>query len=211
MAEQRLTSSGITLAQVWKMSKQYYRSKGGDDKEKRSRLDCKSVRFTARNNMEYDNSQKKWIQVGRDIKMIFIIKTNPVSYRRIDTVKNHVYEITLLLHNFELGMNSPFHLRVGGLKRPIWGKKGDSKAKRIQIANSNVKRQCQMQFIVECMYVYKMNNILFGPNFCTRPPRKTNPKNKIFFPKHFVFLLRKVIIPLFRSDKFKLHVGKLYK
>jgi hypothetical protein len=184
MADQlnRLTkSTGFTIADIIKSSWKYYKSKDGDNKDRRAKLDVKSVKIVARKNWEYNRSTGGWEQTGRDVKIEFLVRSVPISYKKTDSIATHIYPVTFLIHSIELGVNSTFKWRTGGLKKPVF--KNPSLSAE-QIANKNIKAGCQMQFIYESMFLLKKHNLLYGRNYTSRPPRVTNPLNKIFFDKH---------------------------
>ena len=194
----RLTkSSGLTIKDVIKLSHNYYKLKSGDDKAKRARIDILNAKLTARQNYEYNPSLKSWEQVGRDIKLEFIIKSDPKSYKKTDDVKIHRYPITILIHNIDSGINSTFKWRTGGLKKPIFSKPGVSSK---QVAEKNIRNGTQLQFFFELEWVLKKYNLLYGRCWATRPPLQTNPKNRIFFDKHMWFLIKKFIVRMLQTN-----------
>ncbi len=144
MSHPRLTIGDITLKDVFDLSSLYY--KNYDDKMWRSGLDCTHFYIVQRNNFRYDRSQKKWLQTGREAKLVFKVTSQPISYQKIDTIKKHVYPVTFLLRDISKGINSPFRWRTGSLMKPVFAKKGDSMKKRIKIANLNIRNGIQLDF-----------------------------------------------------------------
>jgi hypothetical protein len=72
--QNRLTKySGLTIADVIKVSWKYYRSKDGDNKDRRMKLDIKSAKVVQRKNYEYNHSTGQFEQTGRDISITFLI------------------------------------------------------------------------------------------------------------------------------------------
>ena len=208
---QRLTDSGITLLDILKWSRAYYKSKDGDDKAKRAKLDCINAKIVQRNNFNYNPSTKKWEQQGIYILFVFMIKSSPKSYHDTSGIKNHIYPIYLQIHNFDKKLKSTFKLRDGGLKKPIFTKEGMSKEQRQKITAKNILNGTQLQFFFESQYLYYINNLLFGRCYANRKPSVKNPKNKLFLSKHSYAIITKFLIPLFQNDKFKALINKTYK
>ena len=187
----RLTkSSGYTIADVVKMSWKYYRSSKGDDKNKRMKVDVQSARVVSRKNYEYDPSTKTWIQTGRDVRLDFIVASDPKSYKKTDSIKIHRYPVTFILHSLDLGMNSTFRWRTGSLKKPIFKNPMMSSQ---QIAEKNIRNGIQLNFFFYLEFVLKTKNLLFGKCYATRPPIQVNPQNKIFFDKTSFFIVKNIL------------------
>ena len=197
----RLKQSDITFRDVMKMSMKYYKSSKGDDKSERAKMDIISARITARKNLQYDRSSKIYVQSGRDIKIEFTIKTDPLSYKKRDTLKFHYYPVTFLIHDIEKGIDSSIRWRTGSLKKPLFSKKGDSKIKREKIEKQNIKNRVQLQFFFELEWVLKENNLLYGRNWAKWKPKVTNKSNKIFFDKHAFFLAKNIVFKLLTTRK----------
>ena len=194
----RLTKSkGLTIADVIKLSWKYYKSPQGDNKDRRMKIDVKSARLTLRQNYEYNQSTKQWEQNGRDVKIEFIVQSDPKSYKKTDNIKIHRYPCTFLIHSIDMGINSTFKWRTSSLKSPIFKKPGMTAQ---QIAEKNIRSGIQMQFITELMFVLKKYNLLYGRNWANRPPVKTNPKMKIFFDKHAWFIVKKYLIRMLQMN-----------
>ena len=200
MADQsnRLTkSSGFTIADIVKLSWKYYRSKEGDNKNTRMKVDIKSARVTKRQNYQYDPSTKQFEQTGRDIRLDFIVASDPKSYKKTDNIKIHKYPVTFIIHSLELGMFSTFKLREGGLKKPIFANPSMSSQ---QIGEKNIRAGIDMHFIYSLMFVYKKYNLLFGRNYTSRPPIKTNPKMIPYFGKHSWFIVKNILPKLIGTN-----------
>ena len=146
MADQsnRLTkSSGFTIADIIKISWQYYKSTDGDNKASRAKVDILSAKCTARKNYEYNQSTKEWSQTGRDVRIDFIIKSDPKSYKKTDNIKTHKYPCTFLLHDIDSGIYSTFKWRTGSNKKPIFKNPTMTSA---QIAEKNIRNGIQLNF-----------------------------------------------------------------
>ena len=205
----KLTNSGLTIVDVVRLSREYYKSDNGDDKAKRSKIDVKSAKLKKRNNLEYNHSTKTWEQTGRDVLFTFMVRSVPTSYKRTDSISQHYYPVYILLHKYEKGLESTFRWRTGSLKKPLFAKKGDSKSKRTQIANKNILNMVQLNFFFFLEYLLRANNLLYGRCYATRPPIKTNPKNKIFLDKTAWHVVNKLLSPLFANSDFKVNLNKV--
>jgi len=210
MAEQRLTDQGITLADILKWSRAYYKSKGGDNKAYRCKLDIHSARLTQRKNYEYNAETKQWEQTGRDALFVFLVKSKPISYQKIDEVDTHWYPCYFLIHDINKKMRSTVRWRTGSLKKPIFAQKGSSKDQRVKIANKNVKNQVQMQFFFESEYLLQQKKLLWGRSWANRPPKIANPKNRIFFDKHAYGCVTQILMKLFNNERFIALINKTY-
>jgi hypothetical protein len=209
MADQsnRLTkSSGYTIADVIRMSWKYYKSTDGDNKSNRAKKDIISAKCIARQNYEYNRSLGKWEQVGRDIKIEFIVRSDPKSYKKTDKVSIHKYPVVFIIHSLELGINSTFKWRTGSLKKPIF--KNPSMTSQ-QIGEKNIRNGIQLNFFYYLEFVLKTKNLLYGRCWATYPPMKTNPHNKIFFDKT-AFYCAKILIKILQTNGGILR-GKIYK
>lgn len=194
---ERLVTSGYTIKDIINISHKYYKSKIGDDKKSRAKTDVINAKIVSRNNYDYNPSTKVWEQTGRDVKIEFLIKTNPVSYKKIDNIKIHKYPITILVHDIDKGINSTFKWRTGSLKKPVFSKPGmDSK----KIAERNIKNGVQLQFFYHLEWVLKKYNLLYGRCWATRPPVKTNPKHIPYFDKHMYFIVQNFLVRMLQED-----------
>ena len=197
----RLTNKGYTFRDVYKFSLDYYLEK--DDKAVRAKIDVSRAKLTGRNNVTYNPKTHSWEQDGRDIRLRFIVITNPVSYSRPswDEGKRHRFPVTFLIHSLERGLDSSFRWRTGSLKKPKFAKSGMSKEKKQQLQEKNIKNGIQHQFFFELEYVLKMNKLLYGICHANKPPVIKNPKNKIFFDKHALFCFNRIVYPFITSKK----------
>jgi hypothetical protein len=187
----------FTIRDIIKISKQYYKSATGDDKKARSKLDIKSAKITARKNYTYDPSEKRWIQTGRDVLLSFIVSSQPISYKKTDTINTHKYPVFFLIHDVEKGIDSTFKWREGGLKKPIFAKQGLSS---VQVANANIRNGTQLQFFFDSEFALKKHNLLYGRCWANRPPTKTNPKMIPFFGKHAWTICSSILIRMLGVD-----------
>jgi hypothetical protein len=204
---ERLTNKGLTIKDVIRLSWQYYKSNNGDNKAWRSKIDIVNAKITARNNYEYNRTDRVWEQTGRDIKITFLCKSDPKSYKKKDSISKHIYPITFLIHDISKGINSTFRWRTGSLKKPIFKNPSLS---ALQISEKNIKNGVQLQFVYELEYILKKNDLLYGICYANRPPIKTNPKNKIFFDKHAFFIVANFLTPMLKTNGGAI-VGKLIK
>ena len=198
----RLKKGDITIAEILSLSYLYY--KNIDNKAWRMTLDVNSAYIISRNNFQYDRSKRKWVQSGRDAKIVLNVISRPVSYERIDTVKIHKYPVTFLLKDITLGLNSPFKWRTGSLKKPIIAKKGKkyTSKERINIANTNIKRGIQLDFFYNLSAVLKGYDLLYGINWASGLPKKSKNKKHIpYFDKTAYFVVVKILIPLLNNSK----------
>ena len=195
----RLRVGDITIEQVMRLSRIHYSQV--DDKKKRYKQDVVSGRLVSRNNLTYNRSAGEWQQTGREMKFIFQVKTDPVSYTRRDSLRVHTYPVVFIIKNFELGIHSPFRWRTGTMKKPQFAKKGLPTEKRQKIQEDNIRRGIQMQFFFELSWVLKRYGLLFGPNYAAWPPRVVNPRLMPFFDKHALSILETILIPFLKRHK----------
>jgi hypothetical protein len=201
----KLKKGDISLKEIYLLSKKLYRSNLVDDKKHRMELDIKTAKMTVIKNFTFDATAKGWKQEGkRHIKFEFLVKSVPISYQKIDTLKVHFYVVTFLFYDLEgMGINSPFRWRTGSLKKPLLKKRSKSTS---ELANYNIKRGIQLQFFFNLMVVLSKFGLLYGPDTTNHQlPRKTNPKLLPYFDKHSLFIVEKIFFPLLTSsnkDKF---------
>lgn len=188
----------FSIGNIFNLSYKLYTSGKVDDKKNRAKLDVISGKIVTKNNFIYDRSKKQWLQSGQSSKLLFEIKTDPVSYVKNDTIKIHKYPITFEFKNLSLGLLSPFKWREGDQKSVVLKKPG---ASTTDIANINIKNKTQLQFFFDMEWIAKINNLLWGRCRAKWFPRITNPKGYIYFGKHAYYLMRKVVIPLLNSGK----------
>lgn len=197
----RLKEEGITFRQMYKLSHKFYKMKKGDDKAKRARLDIVKSKIVARSKLEYDRSQKEWIQTGRDIKIEFLVYSDPVSYKKRDSINIHKFPVTFIIHNIDKGIDSTFHYRSGSLKKPKFTKTGMSKNQRQAVENYNIKNGIDLWFFFHLEFVLRAKNLLYGVNYAKRAPTETNPKKYVYFEKHSYFIFKKILFPLLTTKK----------
>jgi hypothetical protein len=183
----------ITLAQVVTASRWYYRNI--DNKERRANRDITSAKVKIVNNYTYDPSTRNWKQTGRNLKFMFEVSSTPKSYKA-GPPKKRKYPVTFLIQDVALGMNSPFRWRTGSLKKPIFLAKNAPKYKNASAGQINIKNGIQMDFFFNLEWVLKSKGLLYGICWATKPPRKINPRNRIYFDKHAWFIMKKVLIPI---------------
>jgi len=193
-------NENLPLFSVYTQSLRYYKSKKVDDKKARAKIDVKSAKIVSKNNFEYDKSTKSWKQTGRSSKLELKVKTQPTSYDASDTIKNHVYPIIFEFKDITLGGGTPFRWRDGSQKKPIFYRPGFGKTAS-QVANENIRNGVQLQFFFELEFVSRLYGTLWGVCRANRLPLKTNPKKLLYFSKHDIFALEKIIFPFLNSEK----------
>lgn len=205
----RLTQRDITIKEILELSLMEYKKKRVDDKFSRMKLDIISARLLKRKNYKYNLQDKKWEQTGRDVKLEFIVKSDPISYKKTDSLKIHAYPITFLFHDIDKEFLSPFKWRTGSLFRPRFAPKGSTKEQRDKITLYNLKKGIQLQFFFNLEFVLKKYNLLYGVNWTNRPPVITNPKLIPYLDKHALFICKKILPHVFKNrDKL---LNKSYK
>lgn len=181
----RLKKDDVSIKEVLALSKLYYNSAAGDDKKERMKLDLSGARITSIKNFTYDKETSSWkTSEKRHVKFEFIISSQPVSYKKTDTITVHKYPVTIVLYDIEMGMNSPFRFRSGGLKKPVFPPANCSSERRLKITNQNIKNGTDLGFFYNLEWILRANNLLYGPCYATRAPIKTNPKGYVYFDKH---------------------------
>lgn len=220
MSTSRLKKGDISIAEMLKISYDYYKKK--DDKPWRAKLDVKSARITARRNMIYNPSKHKWEQSAREVKFEFVVKTDPISYDRNDSLKYHYYPVVFILRDFDAGLNSSFRSRVGSFKK--WKKSNkkisEGKDKREkdrirkenkEIQEKNIKDGIQADFLFGQMWIYRKYDLLWGPMTClNQPPKITNPNFMPYFSKHEFWIIQNILIPILNT-KTGIIKNKLFK
>ena len=186
----KLTKKDINFIDIIRMSYEYYGE--FDDKIYRMGLDVNNVYIISRFNHKYDRKLRRWVQTGRDVKIIFNVISRPVSYSKQDTIAIHKYPVTFLIHNIEKGLQSSFKWRTGSLKKPLFYKskfkgknltnrqKKVNSRERIRIINQNIKNGVQLDFFFNLEAVLKQYDLLYGINYAKWLPKqvKNPPKNK---------------------------------
>lgn len=216
----RLKKGDISINEVFILSLAEFKAKKVDDKEWRSHLDVKSAKLVVRKNLKYNPSTKKWEQTGREVKIQFLVRTTPKSYKDRSGVKVHTYPITFLFKDFSKGLNSPFRSRVGSLKKPTFPKKrtqlikdakDEEQANKIrkdneriaefnrQVAKRNILNGVQLQFFYDSEFVWNAYGLLWGPNYAKLPPKVRNPELIPYFSKHEMFIIVRFLEPMFKK------------
>lgn len=186
------------LLSIYQTSLKYYKSKKVDDKKKRMKLDIVSAKITLKNGFNFNRSTRNWEQDKRIAKLTLMVSSQPVSYKKNDSINIHKFPVIFQFKDVDKGSLSPFKWRTGSEKR--WIKKIptlDSK----QIANLNILNQVQAQFMFELEFVLRKNNLLYGQCRANRPPSKTNPRNLVYFDKHALFCCEKIILNLLNNKE----------
>lgn len=211
MARPRLEKGDITLREILTLSRSVY-GKLVDNKKARLR-DIVSAKFNARTNLTYNREKNDWEQTGREVKIQFLVVTDPVTYERPkwDT-KKHKYPITFLLKDFDAGMDSAFRARVGSNFKPKFHKKkvreqtSDAAKDKVRKDNQkideyNLAKGIQLQFFFDSMRVYRLWGLLFGPDYTKWNPMIRNPRLIPFFSKHEFFIVTKIFPRMFNNPK----------
>jgi hypothetical protein len=215
----RLKKGDITLREILDLSLKVYKN-DIDNKLIRSKLDVSSAKIVYRRNMSFNQQTKQWEQTGREAKIQFLIKTIPESYVDNSGIRIHQYPVTFLFKSFEQGLDSPFRSRVGSLKKPLFGKakkhfikdaKDEKEADKFRQENArlteenkklgkrNILNGIQLQFFYDMEFVWEMYGLLWGPNYAKWAPKIKNPELIPYFSKHEIFIILKVLEPLFQK------------
>jgi len=215
----RLTGKDWTIREVLYISNQVYGSKV-DNKARREKIDVVGGRITLKKNLKWNPETKSYEQSGRDVKLVFKIKSSPTSYSKTDTLKNHYYPVTFLLHQWDLGFDSPFKWRTGSNFKWVKTKKKISegktpaekdriRAENLKITNMNIRRGIQAQFLFDLMFVLFTEKLLFGPCTCLKKfPKERNPKGLIFFDKTALHCILYLLPKLFVNEKVNKFISK---
>ena len=209
----RLKKGEIHIQDVLLLSKIVYKKENIDNKRRRMTLDVLSGKVTLRSNLSYDKSSRTWKQTGRDVRLEFMVKSDPVSYKKTDTVKIHKYPVIFLIHEWDKGIKSPFRWRTGGLHkwknppRKLRDAKDEKQKKQWKKENQkaidlNIKRGLQGNFIFHLMWVLDKYGLLFGPQTCKpSAPNITNPTYTPYFDKTAYFIVSQVLPKLFGNRR----------
>lgn len=193
----RLTRGQPTIGEIYKLSLQLFNSKKVDNKAARSKLDITTARILNVSNFEYDRKDKKWKTTNkRSVKFEVLIKSKPVSYDKKDRISTHIFPLTLLMYSIEDGMDSAFKYRSGGLKKPVFVPPNADAEKRMKYTEQNIRNGTDLWFFFNLEWVLKKNNMLYGPCYANRAPSTTNPHGYIYFEKHSIFFITKILFPL---------------
>jgi len=212
MIRPKLKKGDIDLATVYQISKDvWYKEK--DDKKTRMVLDIQGAKLVDRRYFEYDRHTRQWKATGkRHIKFVFEVRSEPISYEKIDNIKRHKYPVYFIFYDIEKGWESPFRWRTGSFKRLAIPKKGSSKETRVKIAEKNIKNGVQPQFVFELMWVLNFWGLLYGPLTCLKKaPLKSNPKMWPFFDKHALACVEKAIKHIFTPEGISMIKGRIFK
>lgn len=192
----KIKKGDIPIKEIYKISKTLY-YKEVDNKSARMKLDIIQARITKRKYFEYDRHTKQWVQqdVGkRHVKFEFIVASQPVSYKKSDTVKIHRYPVVFVFYDLGMGWNSPFRWRTGSLKKPKFAKKNSSKNERLKITNANIKNGIQLDFFFKLEALLSWMGILYGPDLTNHQmPLKANPKLIPYFDKTSLYCVEKLL------------------
>lgn len=195
---------GMTLSHIIESSRMYY--KAFDNKKARADMDVQSARMRRRTNYIFNLLKKAWVsneeqtgQKDNSLRLDFVVKTRPISYKSPSAVGIHKYPITFLLEDTTLGIHTPFKWRTGSFKKPMFAKKGIKPKARQKITERNIRQGVQMQFFFDLEYILDKFGLLYGPNWATRAPVKTNPQLIPFFDKHAWFVVESIILPFLKN------------
>ena len=214
----RLTGKDWTIQEVLYISNQMYGTKV-DNKMSRKDIDVKGGRMILKTNLTWNPSTKTFEQSGRDVKVVFKIKSEPTSYVKNDTVKTHYFPVTFLIHQWDLGFNSTFRWRTGSnfkwkknRRKISEGKtpaeKDSIREENLKTTNLNIRRGIQAQFLFNLQFVCRKEGVLFGPMTCeNRPPVITNPKFLLYFDKHALFCVLRLLPKLFDNENVRKFVA----
>ncbi len=222
----RLTKEGISLKTLFIMSTHEYKTRV-DDKKKRAKLDIVGGKMMYHKGYIYNASTHQFVQVSREVKFEFIVRSKPISYKKTDTINIHTYPITILFKDLSMGFNSPVRIRTGSQKKPLFHKQnirdagllGDAKdlkekekirkaqdkirESNQRIDNKNILNGVQLQFYYFLEFVYKQYGLLYGVNWAKTKPVETNPKMIPYLDKHVYFLCYKILPRLFQQPAMK--------
>ena len=228
----RLTKNSITLKELFALSVFEYRTRV-DNKKDRARVDIIGGKIVARKNLQYNPSTKKFEQIGREVKFEFLIRSDPKSYEKTDTVKIHRYPCVILFKDFSKGFNSPVRLRTGSLKKPLFPKKQIKDAgllseaknekekeairkkqdiirkENLRITNQNILNMRQMNFFFMLEWVYKQYGILYGPCHAKWSPKVTNKQLTPYLDKTMFYVCWKILPIIFRNPKLRQSFGDM--
>lgn len=203
MPRPRLKKGDISFQEIYELSRLYYKTQ--DDKKQRMKLDVISATIKARKNYTYNRSTRQWEQTGREILFTFLVRTSPVSYKKTDSIKIHKYPIYFLFRDISMGMNSAFRWREGNMySRPSFARKGMTAKQRQTIADLNIRKGIQMNFFFNVMQLADFYGLLYGPNYTNKHfPTKANPELWIYFGKHALACINKILIPILTREEGK--------
>ena len=203
MARPRLKKGDISFQEIYELSKLYYKTH--DDKKERMKLDVLSATISARKNYTYDRSTRQWVQTGREVLFTFLVRTKPISYKKIDTIAIHKYPVYFLFRDISMGTASAFRWREGNMyARPTFARKGMTAHQRKMIADLNVRKGVQLNFFFNVMQLADFYGLLHGPNFTNKQfPIRANPDLWVYFGKHALACITKLLIPILTKEEGK--------
>lgn len=209
----RLKKKDITLRELLKVSYDAYKTKTVDDKRKRVKLDLVSGKIIKRRNLEFNFSTRTWEQTNKyGVIFHFLVKSEPISYKRIDKLKSHTYPVIFHFLDLSLGVNSPIKIRTGSQHKWKTPQKGSTTKERQKIVEQNIKRGLQGDFIFSLMHVYDMYGLLYGINTTNHKPPKIKNKNLIpYLDKTALFCVQKILIPILNNKKSPIMNKLFYK
>lgn len=185
-----------SLLSIYQQSLKYYKSKKVDDKKLRAKLDIVSARIILKNGFNFNKSTRNWEQDKRTAKLTIIVSSKPISYKKNDTVPTHKFPVIMQFEDISKGSLSAIKWRTGSQKK--WIKKLPT-LNSVQIANLNIRNEVQAQFMFHLEWVLRKNNLLYGQCRAQKPPSKTNPRNLVYFDKHSLFVVEKLVMPLLNN------------
>ena len=225
----KLKKGDITIKEVLTLSRALYKG-DTDDKRIRERKDVVGGKIVARRGLTYNRETKIWEQTSREVRIDFIVRSKPISYKKTDTVAIHKYPVTFLIKDWDKKMNSSFRWRTGGLKRWIPSKthkrnvsegktpkekdtiraeKEKTRKENLKITNMNITNGLQGHFIFNLMWVLKQYDLLFGPLTCKNTaPKITNSKYDVYFDKTALYIVMRVLPRIFKNPKINQLFGK---
>ncbi len=214
----QLKKGDISIRNLLTISYTWY--KKNDSKAWRAKIDIKSGKIVGRMGLDYDRKTKSWNQTSREVKIEVLVKSQPESYDDKSELKNHFYPVTILIKDWNQKFDSAFRWRTGSNYKPRFAKKKITEQKtkaakdkvrkeNKKIMQSNIKKGVQLQFFFQLSFVLEKWGLLFGPQHARGAPKKTNPDLVPFADKHFFYIARKILPPLFSNPKLGQKWGKL--
>jgi hypothetical protein len=196
----KLKKGDISIAEVFRLSRDLFRSKKVDNKERRAKMDVTSAKVSTIKNFTFDKNVGKWKTTNkRSVKFEFIVRTKPISYKKRDRIPTHIYPVFFVLYDIEQGVRSAFRYRSGGLKKPLFAPKGCSAEKRLKIEEQNIRNGTDMHFFYSLEKVLQQYGLLYGICYANRLPRKTNPQLLPYMEKHSFWCVLKLLIPILHN------------
>lgn len=211
-----LRAGDITLKELVQVSKAYWDRGIVDDKRARQ-IDILSAKVTARVNLEFDPKDKKYHQVGRSVKLQFVVSSDPISYKKKDNIRIHRFPVTFLFYDWDKGFDSPVRWRCGSTIKPQFSKpipdnatdsqKEAVRAENLKKEEANIRNGLDMYFFYNLMYVLNEYQLLYGVNYASRSPKIRNAFEVPAFCKHAWFVVNKILIYML-SDRGREYISK---